>query len=146
MAGYQRTMGYDALGRPNQTVTTIDAVAYTMAAAYDGNGRLSQVTYPSGFAASKNAGSGPLQAVENFRASFGLTGLVAAGLSPTQQFAGSFRVDISPVVSEDATYLMFTVTNTSSMRSFLYGIGPVLAPIHDTISGRDMIGSAAACP
>jgi len=51
MAGYQRVMGYDALGRPNQVATTVDGTAYTMAAGYDGNGRLSQVTYPSGFTA-----------------------------------------------------------------------------------------------
>ena len=72
----------------------------------------------------KNAGGGPLQDVENYRASFGLTGLVAAGSSPTAQFVGSSRVDISAIASEDANYLQFTVTNNSSMRSFLYGGGP----------------------
>jgi hypothetical protein len=72
----------------------------------------------------KNAGGGSLQGVDNYRSSFGLSGLASAGLSPTAQFAGSFRVDISPISSEDATYLMFTVTNNSSMQSFLYGIGP----------------------
>jgi uncharacterized protein RhaS with RHS repeats len=45
-------IGYDALGRPAQVATTIDGTAYTTAAAYDGNGRLNQVTYPSGFVAS----------------------------------------------------------------------------------------------
>jgi RHS repeat-associated protein len=50
-AGYQRTVGYDALGRPTQIATTIDGTAYTMSAGYDANGRLSQVTYPSGFVA-----------------------------------------------------------------------------------------------
>jgi len=34
-----------------QVATTIGGTAYTMAAAYDGNSRLTQVTYPSGFAA-----------------------------------------------------------------------------------------------
>jgi RHS repeat-associated protein len=51
-AGYQRTMTYDALGRPSQAATTIDGTTYTMGAGYDANGRLSQVTYPSGFVAS----------------------------------------------------------------------------------------------
>jgi RHS repeat-associated protein len=51
-AGYQRTMTYDALGRPSQAATTIDGSTYTMGAGYDANGRLSQVTYPSGFVAS----------------------------------------------------------------------------------------------
>jgi RHS repeat-associated protein len=51
-AGYQRTMTYDTLGRPSQVATTIDGVTYTMGAGYDANGRLSQVTYPSGFVAS----------------------------------------------------------------------------------------------
>jgi RHS repeat-associated protein len=51
-AGYQRTMTYDALGRPSQVATTIDGTTYTMGAGYDANGRLSQVTYPSGFVAS----------------------------------------------------------------------------------------------
>jgi RHS repeat-associated protein len=51
-AGYQRTNTYDALGRPSQVATTIDGATYTMAAGYDANGRLSQVTYPSGFVAS----------------------------------------------------------------------------------------------
>lgn len=51
-AGYQRTMTYEALGRPSQVATTIDGVTYTMGAGYDANGRLSQVTYPSGFVAS----------------------------------------------------------------------------------------------
>jgi hypothetical protein len=34
------------------------------------------------------------------------------------------RVDIYSVASEEATCLMFTLTNTSSMQSFLYGVGP----------------------
>ena len=51
-AGYQRDFAYDSLGRPVAVATMIDGTAYTMAAAYDANSRLSQVTYPSGFAAS----------------------------------------------------------------------------------------------
>ena len=51
-AGYQRSFAYDALGRPVQVATTIDGAVYTMAAAYDADSRISQVTYPSGFVAS----------------------------------------------------------------------------------------------
>jgi RHS repeat-associated protein len=50
-AGFQRSVGYDTLGRPVQVATTIDSAVYTMAAAYDANGRLNQVSYPSGFVA-----------------------------------------------------------------------------------------------
>jgi RHS repeat-associated protein len=73
---------------------------------------------------SKNAAGGQLQDVTNYAARFGLSGLVAAGTSPIAQFVGSFGVDITPVASEDADYLRFTVTNNSSMRSFAHGIGP----------------------
>jgi RHS repeat-associated protein len=48
-AGFQRSLNYDALGRPLQVATTIDGTTYTMGAAYDANGRLNAVTYPSGF-------------------------------------------------------------------------------------------------
>jgi YD repeat-containing protein len=46
--GYQRSHSYDALGRPDQTTLTIDAVAYTYTTTYDGNGRVDQISYPSG--------------------------------------------------------------------------------------------------
>src|SRR5262249_60681727 len=51
-AGYQRSYAYDALGRPVQAATTISGTTYTFAAAYDANSRLSQLTYPTGFALS----------------------------------------------------------------------------------------------
>ena len=50
-SGYQRIFSYDTLGRPTQVSTTVGGAAYIMAAAYDSNSRLSQVTYPSGFVA-----------------------------------------------------------------------------------------------
>jgi RHS repeat-associated protein len=50
-AGYQRTFAYDSLGRPYQTATTVDGNVYTFSATRDSNGRLSTVTYPSGFVA-----------------------------------------------------------------------------------------------
>ena len=49
--GYQRTFAYNSLGRLSQTSTTIGGSTYNFLAAYDGNGRLSKVTYPSGFEA-----------------------------------------------------------------------------------------------
>jgi RHS repeat-associated protein len=62
---FQRSMAYDSQGRPCQVRTTIDGAAYFIEAgirtgtpvpgvcnanAYDVNGRLTAVTYPSGFA------------------------------------------------------------------------------------------------
>src|SRR5258708_26792866 len=49
--GYQRTQGYDGLGRPSQVAITADAVTptYTVSTTYDASGHISQVTYPSGF-------------------------------------------------------------------------------------------------
>ena len=51
-AGFERSFGYDSLGRPNQVSTsTGDENVYSFWAAYDANGRLSTNTYPSGFVA-----------------------------------------------------------------------------------------------
>jgi RHS repeat-associated protein len=47
-AGYQRSFGYDSLGRPVQATVTASSTNYTFAASYDGNSRLGAVTYPSG--------------------------------------------------------------------------------------------------
>src|SRR5215471_12311072 len=49
-AGYQRSYAYDTLGRPVQAATTISGTTYTFSASYDANSRLSQLTYPTGFA------------------------------------------------------------------------------------------------
>jgi len=59
--------------------------------------------------------------VTNYRGSFGLAGLLNAGSDPTEQFVGSYRVDIFPEAGNSAR---FEVTNTTSMESFLYGLGP----------------------
>jgi RHS repeat-associated protein len=59
--------------------------------------------------------------VTNFAASFGLSGLWNAGLNPTQQFVGSYRVDIYP---EPGCKKKIVISNTSSFRSFAYGIFP----------------------
>jgi RHS repeat-associated protein len=51
-SSFERIFGYDSLGRPNQISTiTGDENVYTFAATYDGNGRLSEIDYPSGFIA-----------------------------------------------------------------------------------------------
>jgi RHS repeat-associated protein len=62
-----------------------------------------------------------LQAVTNYAASFGLTDLFTTS-SPTQHFVGSYRIDIWPV--NNGSDLMFVLSNTSSFRSFAYGIAP----------------------
>jgi hypothetical protein len=63
---------------------------------------------------------GPVQGVSDYGAGFGLNGLWNAGLNPTQQFVGNYRIDISLNGNGSAT---FTLTNTTSMTSFLYGHG-----------------------
>ena len=47
---YFKVQGYDNLGRPSATTTTIDGVNYTSSVTYDGAGRLETKVYPSGFA------------------------------------------------------------------------------------------------
>ncbi|MCH6259366.1 hypothetical protein MLD52_22620, partial [Puniceicoccaceae bacterium K14] len=59
--------------------------------------------------------------VTNFKGSFGIQGLVRAGIDPVEQFVGSYRVD---VIALNANTLQFTLTNTTSFESFFYGIGP----------------------
>ena len=46
--GYSRSHGYDALGRPSTTRTTVDT-AYDSTVSFDANGRVSTQTYPTGF-------------------------------------------------------------------------------------------------
>jgi YD repeat-containing protein len=41
----------DTLGRPVQVATTVNGTTYSMAATYDGNSRLTSVSYASGFVA-----------------------------------------------------------------------------------------------
>jgi RHS repeat-associated protein len=67
------------------------------------------------------------ESLTNYKGTFGIDGLIESGSSPTAQFVGSARVNIYSVASEDATYLQFVVTNTSSLKSFLYGQGPAYA-------------------
>jgi len=66
--------------------------------------------------------STPLAPVTGYKGSFGLADLFwYAGLNPTQQFVGSYRIDIYPI---DGDQIKFELTNNSSMKSFLYGVGP----------------------
>ncbi|MEP2510075.1 MAG: DUF6443 domain-containing protein [Reichenbachiella sp.] len=65
--------------------------------------------------------------VTNFRGkevwsggNFGISGAIAAGSDPIEQFVGSF----SPAITSDGTTLTYTLTNTSSFKSLAYGIGP----------------------
>ncbi len=57
--------------------------------------------------------------VVNFDASFGIHGLVRAGLNPIQQFVGSFKVSIYT----SGNNLMFSVYNVTSWESFTDGFG-----------------------
>ncbi|QYF94840.1 RHS repeat-associated core domain-containing protein [Massilia sp. PAMC28688] len=64
----------------------------------------------------------PLAPLTNWKGSFGLTDLLYhAGTNPTQQFIGSYRLDIIPVAGDQ---IQFQIQSNSSFKSFLYGIGP----------------------
>jgi hypothetical protein len=71
----------------------------------------------------KNVGNGPdqQQPVVDYGVGFGLSGLVAAGNSPIQQFVGNYRVDLYPNADGN---ISVQLTNTTSMTSFLYGLWP----------------------
>ena len=64
----------------------------------------------------------PLEALTNFGASFGLKGLYKAGGDITEQFVGSYDVNIYP--NEDNKSATIVITNTTSMKSFLYRLAP----------------------
>lgn len=64
---------------------------------------------------------GSLQPVTNYGAGFGLADLFTNS-SPTQQFVGSYRVDVWPVNS--GSDVMFVLNNNSSFKSFGYGVAP----------------------
>ncbi len=66
-------------------------------------------------------GAGPLAPVTSYAAGFGLKGLWQAGFNSTQQFVGNYTVNITPNPDGSAT---FTLNNTTSMTSFLYGAAP----------------------
>jgi hypothetical protein len=61
------------------------------------------------------------QSVTNYRAGFGLIDLLTTS-SPTQQFVGSYRVDVFTV--NQGADLMFVLNNNSSFKSFGYGVAP----------------------
>jgi hypothetical protein len=71
----------------------------------------------------KNAGKpcGEWEPLTNYKADFGLKGLWKAGTDPTEQFVGSYRVDIIP--NSDGT-LNINLYNSTSFTSFSYGLGP----------------------
>lgn len=69
----------------------------------------------------------PNGSVTNYGASFGVTGLfdsdgLLRSLSPTRQFVGSYSVNVFTV--DQGKTLMFVLNNNSSMKSFMYGVGP----------------------
>jgi hypothetical protein len=68
-----------------------------------------------------NCGNDNRLSVTNYAASFGLSGLLGAGLNPTQQFIGSYRIDIYPYRQ---CKKLIILTNTSCFKSFAYGIAP----------------------
>jgi hypothetical protein len=77
--------------------------------------------YNKNSAAIASGSYGSLQSVTNYGASFGLTDLFTNS-SPTQQFVGSYRVDVWPV--NNGSDVMFVLNNNSSFKSFGYGVAP----------------------
>jgi RHS repeat-associated protein len=63
----------------------------------------------------------PGQSLKHYDYSFGLSELIDAGTNPTQQFVGSYSVNIFP--NNDGSVNVH-VYNTTSMTSFLYGLYP----------------------
>jgi len=61
------------------------------------------------------------QDVTSYRAGFGLAGVWNAGTNATQQFVGNYAIDITP--NPDGSYTI-TLSNTTSVTSLLYGVGP----------------------
>jgi len=61
------------------------------------------------------------KSLTNYKGSFGIPGLLDAGLNPTRQFVGSYRIDIYPLPN---CRMRVVVTNTSSFKSFAAGQGP----------------------
>ncbi|AFD06702.1 hypothetical protein [Solitalea canadensis] len=59
--------------------------------------------------------------VTGFKGSFGLSGLINAGLDPIEQYVGTYRINI---YNFDGKTLWFAITNQTSMNSFLYDLGP----------------------
>jgi len=62
-----------------------------------------------------------LQPVTDYAARFGISGYIEAGTNSTQQFVGSYSVNITPNNNGQIT---FEVNNTTSMTSFFYGVWP----------------------
>ncbi len=62
-----------------------------------------------------------VSSVTNFAAKFGLIDYLTTS-SPTQQFVGSYRVDVFTV--DQGKSLMFVLNNNSSFKSLSYGAGP----------------------
>ncbi|WP_244953581.1 RHS repeat-associated core domain-containing protein [Xanthomonas axonopodis pv. vasculorum] len=68
-----------------------------------------------------NCDKSTFEPVTDYAASFGLKGLFQSGLNPTEQFIGSYSVDIYP--SGDGQ-MDVVINNTSSFKSFAYGLAP----------------------
>jgi hypothetical protein len=79
-----------------------------------------------------------LEPVLSFVSKFGLQGAIEAGGSATQQFVGGYSVDIVP--DPEGGTATFTVTNVTSMQSFLYDLAGVPRYSRETFPypGSDM--------
>jgi RHS repeat-associated protein len=97
-SGFGRSTSYDSLGRPTQVAITIDGTTYAMGATYDANGRLSKVSYPSGFTARygyTNLGDTSQLSDDATGGSYWTANAADAELHLTQQTAGNGLVTTS---------------------------------------------------
>ncbi|MDP3915637.1 MAG: RHS repeat-associated core domain-containing protein [Bacteroidota bacterium] len=58
--------------------------------------------------------------VTNFKGSFGLVGILRAGLDPIEQYVGSYNINMTSYGNN----LNFSLYNNTSFKSFFYGFGP----------------------
>jgi RHS repeat-associated protein len=73
--------------------------------------------------------------VTNYKGSFGLVGIVAAGFDLVEQFVGSMNIDIQ--VDEKGENLLFIVSNTTSESSAFYH----MADSHERSPGNEAMGN-----
>ncbi len=126
-SGYQRSYSYDGLSRPSQVTLTVNGTSYTGTTAYDGNGRVSGLTYPSGFAVAyaytalgyqsqlSNAATGQVYWTANAR---------DASLNLTQQTAGNGVItnqSFDPLTNRLTAIASAPAGSTGTVTNFSYG-------------------------
>lgn len=121
-AGYQRAYVYDALTRPAQVAITIAGSVYTMSGSYDANGRLSTVTYPSGFSVSyAHTSLGDVSGLTGVGGpSFWTANAVDAEMRITQQTSGNGVVTQQGFDAATGRLLSIQAGSSGNIANFVY--------------------------